>query len=117
MRESAGAKPFLKFRKDAMIPQTIIDKITAERTYQDEKWGKQRHAWPLWSTILTEECGEVAEASLNTHFVPTPEHLKELRGELVQVAAVAIEILEHVEEEIAHIRSITDNIEPISANH
>jgi hypothetical protein len=49
-------------------PTNAIDEIfadiSAERRRQDEKWGPQRHEWPVWSAILTEETGEVAQACL-----------------------------------------------------
>src|SRR5690606_24426312 len=75
----------------------IFADIVAERLRQDEKWGPQRHEWPIWSAILTEETGEVAEASLRALWGQdaTLDHLRE---ELIQVAAVAVHIVEHIDE-------------------
>src|SRR5690554_274091 len=66
----------------------IYADITAERDAQEAKWGNQYHSMPVWSSILTEECGEVAEAALRVEFHGEQDHLAHLREELVQVAAV-----------------------------
>lgn len=72
---------------------SIID----ERTRQDEKWGLQRHSWPEWIAILTEEVGEAAHAAVEERWRPTGD-LGALRTELVQVAAVAVQMIEHIDE-------------------
>lgn len=50
----------------------------------------------MWAAILAEESGEVAEACLQAHW---QEHggLNHLREELVQAAAVAIQMLEKLD--------------------
>ena len=66
-----------------------LEQITAERRRQDEKWGANRDLPDrTWLTILIEEVGECARASL--------EHADSaaLRAEIVQVAAVAVAWLE-----------------------
>jgi len=70
---------------------TLIDK---ERDRQDSKWGIQRHDWNTWSTILTEECGEVAKACLDITF--DDKDFINLKEELVQVSAVCKAIYEHI---------------------
>ena len=60
------------------------------------KWGKQRHEWPTWSTILSEESGEVAKAALGVVYGGAA--IEELETELIQVAVVAKAIWEHVQE-------------------
>ena len=72
--------------------------IDAERARQRIKWGRV-HQWgygdcssagvlpEVKSAVLTEECGEVAEAVLE-------RDAASLREELVQVAAVAVAWLE-----------------------
>lgn len=77
--------------------QAIYSAISAEREAQDAKWGNQTHDMPVWSAILTEEIGEVAEAALRVHFDGERAHLAHLREELVQVAAVAVHVLEKIE--------------------
>lgn len=76
---------------------TIFNAIATERDAQDAKWGNQFHGMPVWSAILTEECGEVAEASLQVAFDGEAEYLAHLREELVQVAAVAVHIIEKID--------------------
>ena len=68
----------------------IIAAIEAERDRQDQMWGTSFPGRPLerWVTILTEEVGEVAKAVLD-------ENMDDWRRELVQVAAVAVKILEY----------------------
>lgn len=75
----------------------IFTEVTAERDAQDTKWGNQRHSMPVWSAILTEECGEVAEAALRVEFHGEDDHLAHLREELVQVAAVAVHMIEKID--------------------
>lgn len=66
--------------------QCVAD-ILAERARQDRRWGVQHHGPGVWLAILTEEVGEVARATLR-------KSTCELRKELVQVAAVALAMLE-----------------------
>jgi len=64
----------------------ILHAIEAERARQDARFGS--HAWVpdyLWLAILTEELGEVARDL---------QERRDLRPELVQVAAVAVAWLE-----------------------
>ena len=82
--------------RQAAAIERIFHEIAAERRRQDELWGPQRHDWPVWSAILTEETGEVAEAALRAHF-GTDAELGHLREELVQVAAVAVHIIERID--------------------
>ncbi|PHM51724.1 MazG-like family protein [Xenorhabdus sp. KK7.4] len=67
--------------------------VTAEMGRQDEKWGANRDLSPfVWLTILTEEVGEFAQAVLHDEFGGS--HAGTARAELVQVAAVALQIIE-----------------------
>lgn len=75
----------------------IFTDISAERDSQDAKWGNQFHSMPVWSAILTEECGEAAEGALRVEFHGEEDHLAHLREELVQVAAVAVHIIEKID--------------------
>lgn len=75
---------------------TIYRDIEAERERQEDKWGPQRHSWPIWAAILGEESGEVAEACLQAHW-QEDGGLAHLREELVQVAAVAVQMLEKLD--------------------
>lgn len=80
-----------------MVDRTRIYRdIDAERDRQEAKWGAQLHSWPVWAAILAEESGEVAEACLQAHWheAGAMEHLRE---ELVQAAAVAVQMLEKLD--------------------
>lgn len=77
--------------------EKIYSEITTERDAQDAKWGSQLHSMPVWSAILTEECGEAAEGALRVEFHGEEDHLAHLREELVQVAAVAVHIIEKID--------------------
>lgn len=82
-----------------MKPQSeIISNIMQERKLQDEKWGVQNHKPIEWSAILMEEVGEMAKEAHEYHFrgryYKDTGQLERYRKELVQVAAVAVAMLE-----------------------
>ena len=70
-----------------------LEDVIQERARQDTKWGEQNHAPEVWLTILMEEVGEASKEMLKTNFSYHRE-LKSLRSELVQVAAVAVAMIE-----------------------
>ena len=77
----------------------ILKAIADERQRQDAKWGEQNHQPIEWVSILTEEVGEVAKAALESHFKhkgKDPDYI-EYRKELIQVAAVAVAMLESLD--------------------
>jgi NTP pyrophosphatase (non-canonical NTP hydrolase) len=74
----------------------IFQDINDERERQERKWGSQLHSWPVWAAILAEESGEVAEACLQAHW-QEQGGMEHLREELVQAAAVAIQMLEKLD--------------------
>jgi NTP pyrophosphatase (non-canonical NTP hydrolase) len=78
------------------VREQIYCDVDAERDRQEARFGAQRHAWPVWAAILGEECGEVAEACLHAHWGGSGD-LAHLREELVQVAAVAIQMVEKID--------------------
>ena len=69
-----------------------LDKVLAERRQQDLKWGIQDHQPFAWLTILGEEFGESCQAALRARFGGRP--IEEYEREVVQVAAVAVAMLE-----------------------
>lgn len=81
---------------DAMtiLPSTLVQ-LLAERAKQDAKWGRQDHTPIEWLAILTEEVGEFAQEALRHRFGGKVD--PNLKYEVVQVAAVAIEIIESLE--------------------
>lgn len=78
----------------------IMTLVNEEREAQLKKWGVQRHNRFIWSAILSEENGEVAQAALAGPLdAEECEDVDALRTELIQTAAVAVAWLEHLEEE------------------
>lgn len=81
-----------------------ISAVKQERINQDLKWGVQNHSWAEWATILGEEYGEFCEAVNET--VLNNKTKFELGGydnmlkEAIHTAAVAVEIIEKLLEEI-----------------
>lgn len=86
-----------------MSQTSILAEIAAERERQVSKWGRQSHiSLAHWALILAEEVGEVA-AELCKIEVPPPEArrgpgVERARAELIQAAAVAVAIVEHIDE-------------------
>lgn len=87
------------------IQEQIFKQIETERLAQDLKWGEQNHKPIEWIAILTEEVGEASKEALDHHFnlkeagyTSTDSfndmRLKRYREELIQVAAVAVSMLE-----------------------
>lgn len=79
----------------------IVAKVRHELGEQIRKWGIQDHVPIMWSAIITEECGEYAEAAIE-HAIATDANkyrfwLRQCEAELVQVAASAIAALEAVQ--------------------
>lgn len=83
-----------------MIQTKIIDDIIKERERQNKKWGVQDHSPEMWITILTEEVGEAAKEacdyfnSNSGNPAAQLEILKRYRAEVIQVAAVAVQMVE-----------------------
>lgn len=91
-------KEFLDAQEEMQPYIPYID-IMEERRRQDNTWGQQRHSWGWWLAILGEEYGEVCKEALENHF-DKKDNLYDLREELVQLAAVTVAIIEHVDEKI-----------------
>jgi len=71
-----------------------IEEVLFERQRQFAKWGEQNHDMMTWLAILHEETGELAQASLHQKF-GGPEAIRVME-EAVQVAAVALQIVEYL---------------------
>ena len=69
-----------------------LQDVLLERLRQEKKWGEQNHDPFCYLTVLTEEVGEFSQAALQTYFGGPAA--KGLREEAVQVAAVALAIVE-----------------------
>lgn len=75
----------------------VLADVREERGRQEAKWGPQNHPFPLWLTILSEEVGEASREFLHAAHEDREhgdEHATKLRKELVQAAAVAVQIIE-----------------------
>lgn len=97
------------------IGANIFRDIFAERVRQDDKWGQQNHTQMIWLGILAEEFGEAAKEVNELHFRPgsiteqnsvayqiEPHdsiHTQRvrIRTELIQVAAVAVAMIESLD--------------------
>ncbi|MDO6384470.1 MazG-like family protein [Leptospira santarosai] len=76
--------------------ELIFKEIVDEREKQDLKFGPQNHHPVEWCMILGEEFGEVQKAALESYFRYDGKNhdYAEYRKELIQVAAVAISMIE-----------------------
>ena len=80
--------------------ESIFEEIKNERLAQDAKWGEQNHKPIEWVAILTEEIGEVSKEALEYHFKKyyrDVDQLANYRKELIQVAAVAVAMIQCLE--------------------
>ena len=73
--------------------------IKAERERQFTKWGQQNHEPMVWGAILGEEVGELAQAMLADTFGSKDHssHSASMREEAVQIAAVAVAFIQHLD--------------------
>lgn len=82
-------------------PSKVYIEVAHERTLQEAKWGVQNHHPLEWLGILGEEFGEVSKAAIEAHFQkehnPGYHTLDNYREELIQVAAVAIAMVESLD--------------------
>lgn len=82
-----------------MVIDDSLHSVLKERVAQDAKWGMQNHHPLEWLAILSEEVGEFAQTLLTQRKgalrqVEGAPHPKRVRAEAVQVAAVALAIVE-----------------------
>lgn len=78
------------------ITALVMKDVKLERIRQFMKWGNQNHDWGEWLPILGEEFGEVCQAIAFEMFGPQKEtDADDLYEELIQLAAVAIQMAEH----------------------
>lgn len=72
--------------------KSILMEIADERLKQIAKFGVQKHSMADWLTILGEEVGETNKAALEAKFANG--NVLNYREELIQVAAVAVAMVE-----------------------
>lgn len=90
---------FLEMEIKGRVTQDgVIKEVMEERSYRDGLWGEQNHAPADWLMILMEEVGEAAKGALENRFLyPGNAGLGEYRAELIQVAAVAVAMVESLD--------------------
>lgn len=93
-----GPPPLAKIH--LIFMKKILLEIEAERSRQDAKWGQQNHKPIEWMPILMEEVGEASKAAVDAHWNNNGDAYLDLlayREELVQVAAVAVAMIESID--------------------
>lgn len=93
--------------RELSITNNVLTEVGKERIQQHRKWGEQNHCPWRWLAILGEEAGEANKAVLESSRInpetkrlefPSITPLKEGKGcyreELIQVAAVAVAMVE-----------------------
>lgn len=78
--------------------QEIFTLVANERVRQDAKFGAatgRGHTFTDWFTILSEEVGEVAQECIAID-LENADRYQELEEELIQVAALAVAMIEIV---------------------
>ncbi len=97
MNDSLWGSEETEYQKTWRRQDAITRDIIRERERQTEKWGLQRHSFAEWIAILVEEVGEASEQVVEYTF-RNKSHIHQLREELIHTAAVAVQILEHIDE-------------------
>ncbi|CAI2791389.1 Uncharacterised protein [Serratia grimesii] len=84
--------------KDKHQRTEALNDVLAEMQRQDVKWGADRSLNPfVWGAILGEEVGEFHQAVLHDHYGGKAAGTS--REEAVQIAAVALQIIEYYDRE------------------
>lgn len=89
----------------AQIAVSVLNDVSKERGRQLAKFGIQDHPIADWFLILGEEVGEAQREACEhvfrlrfpEHYPDDPERLHRLRKELVEVAAVAVAMVESLD--------------------
>lgn len=114
MDEQQASRPPLLDRE---ATSNALVLVVAERAKQDAKWGRTRHLWADWHSILSKQVGDAARAGneirWGSHRHDPGVTITDLRDELVQVAAVAVATIEHLGEVLQHIRQRPDRLAEI----
>ena len=85
----------------------VLDEVLSERERQESKWGQQNHPGSEYLMILGEEVGEANKEYLEEYFLskqPRPSNEEcpiitygKYRKELIQIAAVAVAMVESLD--------------------
>lgn len=79
------------------LTKKVLLDVEQERINQVIKFGKQEHSLYKWLTILIEEVGEVAQAIQHDEDWSKKGDKSNIYEELIQVAAVSVQIAESIE--------------------
>lgn len=96
--------------------KSVLYEVGLEREKQTRKWGTQGHGMPVWLAILGEEFGELCQAALRARTTNAPMNeqsaeemvahqcsLRDMRVEAIQVAAVAVAMIEAIDDQRADV--------------
>jgi hypothetical protein len=75
---------------------SVLEEVCNERQSQEKQWGPQNHRCDLYYAILGEEFGEVGKA-ICEWFCANKGGIADIRMELIQVAAVAVAMIESLD--------------------
>lgn len=75
----------------------VLDEVKVERVRQHNKFGTQNHAIAIWFLILGEEYGEANTDALESLLAGDVERMRLCRKELLEVAAVAVVMVESLD--------------------
>ena len=89
---------FMLFTENMANIPSILEAVKYERDRQRQIWGIQSHGINSWMMILGEEFGEACKAGNEAYFREGP--LENLRKELIQTIAVAVAIIESLDDVI-----------------
>jgi NTP pyrophosphatase (non-canonical NTP hydrolase) len=84
-------------RRSEDITANVLQEVFDERLRQDAKWGEQNHTPVEYFAVLAEEVGEVAKDAVENRFNPDEGSVANMRAELIQVAAVAVAMVESLD--------------------
>ena len=84
----------------------VLSDVAWERELQDRKWQEQNHGIE-WMSILGEEFGEACQEFNRVHFASCSD--KNLRAELIQVAAVAVAMVECLDRKNARLNKLVSD--------
>ena len=80
--------------------EIVLEAIKTELHRQNNKWGIQDHNVVEWMAILTEEVGEASKEAVGYHFKHGGNRIGKLKIELIQVAAVAIQMIDSIDRQL-----------------
>ncbi|MGN2479339.1 hypothetical protein ACTFJJ_07570 [Enterobacter roggenkampii] len=94
LRELQGRRNIEEFAGSRHESTLALVSVLDEMEKQDRQWGADRNQHPfIWGAILGEEVGELNQAFLHDEFGGS--HAGTARAEAVQVAAVALQLIEY----------------------